>query len=791
MKKRLLSFTLAFALAVATLFSLQTTALYASTPASGTCGLSAKYTFDSATHTLTISGNGSTKDYGVTGLNHVPWYDDRGTITTVIINGNITGIGTRTFYQMTALETVEINSPLATIGQYAFSESPALKTITLPSTVTTISTAAFKDCTGLTTVNFTEGLTTIESAAFKGCTSLQGVAFPNSLTTIGGVAVEFGAFQDCTSLATVTYGTGMTKTGKYTFYNCGVTTINFSETITTVDDYCFYGCKLKTLVLPEKINSINIRSFANNFSLTEATISNSECAFNGIIGEDPFNGSQQSLIIKGHSHSTAQTYAEEKGYTFQTIDPCAHETTTENITKEATCTEAGEKQIVCSNCGEIVKTVAIDALGHDFQTVETHVNADDGHTYEYQSCSRCDAENTNTTHDSWVEGHYTETTTATCEMPGTTKKTCNICGKTSTQLTAKLGHNVEEYTSETPATCTTDGSRTGTCTRCSQEVTVTLPATGHTEEITEERTENGHTYTTYQCSACGETRDTCTHNEWIEGLYTVSPVSTPTCTSNGSEEWTCTICSEVKTVTLDRTGHAYDEGVVTKEPTCTANGTKTFTCANCGNTYSLPISSLGHSYGEEVVEKAPTCTQMGTVSKTCTRCKTKSSSSVPALGHTVTGAEDYTVVAEPTCTETGIEAGTCTRCGTADCRVTTAALGHNYDTENATVITAPTCTQKGTATAPCTRCGETSEISLDATGHSYRYSSMATTTLGTTLSYTCTVCSNQTSMLQSALKTSFSLYWNAKTADVSTGYLYDVNYDGYITMRDYSIIMGH
>ena len=43
---------------------------------------------------------------------------------------------------------------------------------------------------------------------------------------------------------------------------------------------------------------------------------------------------------------------------------CAHEKTTDKITKAATCEEAGEKQMVCDACGEVVKTEAIPAQGH-------------------------------------------------------------------------------------------------------------------------------------------------------------------------------------------------------------------------------------------------------------------------------------------------------------------------------------------------------------------------------------------------------------------------------------------
>ena len=40
----------------------------------------------------------------------------------------------------------------------------------------------------------------------------------------------------------------------------------------------------------------------------------------------------------------------------------------EDITLEPTCTEEGSKNIMCSDCGAIVRTESIAALGQDFVT---------------------------------------------------------------------------------------------------------------------------------------------------------------------------------------------------------------------------------------------------------------------------------------------------------------------------------------------------------------------------------------------------------------------------------------
>lgn len=122
----------------------------------------------------------------------------------------------------------------------------------------------------------------------------------------------------------------------------------------------FYGCNFVKLEIPDTVTKINIRGFANCTALQEVTVYNPNCVFDGIGqtdssgGKDPFNGSQQSLLVKGHSNSTAQTYANAKGYKFESIDACEHKSTHEVITLEPTCTETGKTTQVCDECSFVV-----------------------------------------------------------------------------------------------------------------------------------------------------------------------------------------------------------------------------------------------------------------------------------------------------------------------------------------------------------------------------------------------------------------------------------------------------
>lgn len=89
----------------------------------------------------------------------------------------------------------------------------------------------------------------------------------------------------------------------------------------------------------------------------------------------------------------------------------------------------------------------------------------------------------------------------------------------------------------------------------------------------------------------------------------------PTCTTNGYQDFHCSICGETYRLDTGRaTGHSPKDGKFTQvsDPTCTKTGSKTAVCAVCGQTYSVSIPSLGHNY----------------VDGKCTRCGEKKDSGV-------------------------------------------------------------------------------------------------------------------------------------------------------------------
>ena len=134
---------------------------------------------------------------------------------------------------------------------------------------------------------------------------------------------------------------------------------------------------------------------------------------------------------------------------------CSHESVSENVTKEATCTEEGQKQIICDICHEVVDTQTIAKKAHQ-------------------------------------PGEWEVEKEATCTEDGTKVQKCTVCQTVvNTETIPALGHTheTEEITKE--ATCTEAGEKKYTCTRCGEDVTEEIAALGHTydtAEVTKEAT---------------------------------------------------------------------------------------------------------------------------------------------------------------------------------------------------------------------------------------------------------------------------------------------------------------
>ena len=163
---------------------------------------------------------------------------------------------------------------------------------------------------------------------------------------------------------------------------------------------------------------------------------------------------------------------------------CAHEKLQEQVT-EPTCTSAGKRQWVCSQCGAEVKTETIPALGHNIATcsiVRMPTESENG--LKRCECSRCGYYEDEIlpklpcSHGNTQE----QVTQPTCTDPGKRQVICSNCGVLlKTETIPALGHDMGIPLIVREPTDLKEGLRWCECSRCGyikEEIVPKLEKTG-------------------------------------------------------------------------------------------------------------------------------------------------------------------------------------------------------------------------------------------------------------------------------------------------------------------------
>ena len=147
------------------------------------------------------------------------------------------------------------------------------------------------------------------------------------------------------------------------------------------------------------------------------------------------------------------------------------------VTKEATCTEAGEKTYTCTVCNA-TRTEKIEATGHKYSTewtIDKEATCTESGSKSHH-CTVCDARTEETeikaTGHKWDEGKVTKE--ATCTEAGEKTYTCTVCKETKTEEIKATGHKYStEWTIDKEATYTEPGSKSHHCTVCGARTDIT------------------------------------------------------------------------------------------------------------------------------------------------------------------------------------------------------------------------------------------------------------------------------------------------------------------------------
>lgn len=422
------------------------------------------------------------------------------------------------------------------------------------------------------------------------------------------------------------------------------------------------------------------------------------------------------------------------------------------ITKEATCSETGVKTYTCSRCGG-TKTEDIPKTKHDYEehVVKAPTCTEKG--VSYYVCKNCGL--TTSRHQTPATGHiHTEVRNqkdATYKENGYTGDTyCKDCGKkleTGTVIPklVEKEHDYGEWVLDQAPTCKKYGVRHRICKNCGDREVDVLDKVDHSWELvsTTPATCTIGEIQHYKCSVCGEIKDVTLSNplgehSWDEGKVTKKA----TCTEDGEKTYTCTVCNTTKTEVIPATGHQHKEVRNAKKATCTEDGyTGDTYCKDCGEKLETGsvIKKLGHTWDNGVITKEATETEEGVKTYTCKTCGETKTEKIPATSH---HWDHGTITKKATCTENGEKTYYCTD---ADCNKTYVetipATGHSWD--DGKVTEAATCKKEGIKTYTCKNCGETKIESIPKTEHQWdngKVTKEATCKEEGSKTYTCSIC---------------------------------------------------
>ena len=270
----------------------------------------------------------------------------------------------------------------------------------------------------------------------------------------------------------------------------------------------------------------------------------------------------------------------------------------------ATCTSNGKTAYTkCTVCDKYFKSEIIPALGgnHTYgEWVVTKEATCSGAGEKVQTCIKCGDEitqkiNTLTTH---TYGEWYVSINPGCLGMGREERIC-VCGKKETRSIPALGgkHTYGEWVVTKEATCGGAGEKVQTCIKCGDEITQKI------------NTLTTHTYGEWYVSinpgclgmgreericVCGkkETRSIPalggkhTYGEWVV-------TKEATCGGAGEKVQTCIKCGDEITRKIDTfIPHTYGEWTVTQEPTYDKEGKQTRTCSVCGLTEKKSVKKL-------------------------------------------------------------------------------------------------------------------------------------------------------------------------------------------------------
>lgn len=266
-----------------------------------------------------------------------------------------------------------------------------------------------------------------------------------------------------------------------------------------------------------------------------------------------------TFSIKNEFRSSSKTVALSAN-----VEDHEHNWVTFTTEKEATCTEKGVVIEKCTECGA-KKEIILNMIPHTFDEGKVEKNP-------------------------------------TCMEEGLLVRECLVCHEKEEFILNMAAHSFDEGQIVKEATCKEEGKIVFSCTVCSKSVEQIIPTLEHNvikKEGKEPNCYNEGLTVGYECSLCGEV---LVEQQVLEALGHAwgepKIVTKATCTNEGVEKVTCSLCSASKNTTTPKLDHVLQFDYY-NPATCINNGSmgKGY-CQICKTLVepNVEILALGHNF---------------------------------------------------------------------------------------------------------------------------------------------------------------------------------------------------
>ena len=569
---------------------------------------------------LSICGAGALPDFTSDAL--PPWHDCANTITSLVVNDDITAIGNYNFYELSKMTQMTLPEETVSIGNYAFAYDSALTAFVMPRDLLHIGAYAFTNANRLASITNNEKITSIDTYAFTYINDLQNVVIPGTVVEIGRIAFGY-------------------------LYN--VRSIVIEEgTISTLPTFFWFGysgvSRLAEIRIPSNIRYIDSNTISNSLSHTHAiTVAEDNPYFTSVDGV-LYSKDMTSLIKypgarEGVYYHVPDTVTSVSQYAFMyiyrlkyldlrdtgivTLDSnLLYKCTMQmNINLPARLSRMNVGTFDTYNMQKLYVPASVITISEAFsmnnaaENVVYYTNSDTARIKEV-----CDAkgytcvELENHTHD-FSELAYSEE--GTCVVAGIALKLCE-CGEFNVEVTGAHDYTAQTVKAEAlkaAATCRSAAVYYYSCAYCGavegnadHTFTSGAPAahdyTAQTVKSEALKTgatcENAAVYY-YSCSVCGNVEMNNAHT-FVSGAplahnWEWKTDTAATCNAEGVKHEECSKCHATRNLNTPipkNDDHRWNSGSVTSPASCTEEGIRTYTCTICGNTRTERIPKTAH-----------------------------------------------------------------------------------------------------------------------------------------------------------------------------------------------------